>query len=84
MPDQIGIQDSLTAFSALAVLGYSGLFRLVEAHRIMATKNSLSAADAERVERGFQERLASIATEAELSAQKIKSRRKTSMFRAVG
>jgi hypothetical protein len=48
-----------------------------EARRIIATKNSLSASDAERGERAFQEWLASIATEAEVSAQKIKSRRKT-------
>ena len=45
-----------------------------EARRIIATK---SAADAERGKRAFQEWLASIATEAEVSAQKIKSRRKT-------
>ena len=48
-----------------------------EARRIIATKDSLIAADAERGERAFQEWLASIATEAEVSAQKIKSRRKT-------
>ena len=48
-----------------------------EARRIIATKDSLIAADAERGERALQEWLASIATEAEVSAQKIKSRRKT-------
>jgi hypothetical protein len=43
------------------------------AHRIMATKNTLRADDAERVERAFQERLASATMEVETSAaQKIK------------
>ena len=34
------------------------------AHRVMSAKNSLTAADAERVERAFQDRLVSITTEA--------------------
>ena len=42
-----------------------------EARRIIANKNSLSAADLERGERAFQEWLASIATEAEVSARVV-------------
>jgi hypothetical protein len=34
------------------------------AHRVMRAKNSLTAADAERVERGFQDRLMSFTTDA--------------------
>ena len=56
-----------------------------EARRIIATKDSLIAADAERGERALQEWLASIATEAEVSLLKRLSREEThSMFRAVG
>jgi hypothetical protein len=40
------------------------------AHRVIGAKNSLTAADAERVERAFQTRLASITTEVAPSIQK--------------
>ena len=54
-----------------------------EARRIIANKNSLSAADAERAERAFQEWLASIARPRSLL--KRLSREEThSMSRAVG
>jgi hypothetical protein len=42
------------------------------AHRVMSTKNSLTATDAERVERGFQDRLMSFTTDAAAgSIQKV-------------
>jgi hypothetical protein len=34
------------------------------AHRVLGTKNTLTSADAERVEKAFQARLASLVTEA--------------------
>jgi hypothetical protein len=55
-----------------------------EARRIIATKNSLSAADAERGERAFQEWLASIATEAESLLKRLSREERHKMFRTVG